>query len=209
MTPSCRRRGRRSTACLRARWHRHPQRCCDNARPSRGGGVDERADHRRRVERVTDRDVTHLFDKASGEFVVDRLLHEHTTRTGATLTVEAVDHEGDGVQCSVEIGVVEDDHRILAAKLEVHPLQRRRALCLDHRTGRRLADECDRLDQRVLGERTPADSPIPCTTFSTPGGRPASRDLRQELCGVRRPFGRHAPPCNRRQAPGRSSRCST
>ena len=86
------------------------------------------------------------------------------------------------------IGVVEDDHRILAAQLEVHPLQRRRALCLDHRTGRRLADECDRLDQRVLGERHLADSPIPCTTFSTPGGSPASA-ISDRSCAV---YGDHS-----------------
>ena len=112
-------------------------------------GMDERADHRRWVERVTDRDVTHLLGEALDELVIDRILHEH--RSLVQRRVEAVDHEDDGVQCSVAIGVVEDDHRVLAAEFSA-PFQRRRAL-LDHRTGRRLADECDRLDQRVLGER--------------------------------------------------------
>ena len=153
--------------------------------------MDERADHRRWVERVTDRDVTHLLGEALDELVIDRILHEHTTRTGAALAVEAVDHEDDGVQCSVAIGVVEDDHRVLAAELEVHPLQRRRALCLDHRTGRRLADECDRLDQRVLGERRAGGLAHSVHDVEHPRRQTRlERDLRQELCGVGRPFGR-------------------
>ena len=76
-------------------------------------------------------------------------LHEQPARRGAALAVEAVDHEDHGIERAVEIGVVEHDHRVLAAELEVHPLQRRRRparmialpVC-------RLADEPDRLDRR-------------------------------------------------------------
>ena len=47
-------------------------------------------------------------------------------RRGAALAIERVDHEHDGVERAVEIGVVEYDHRIFAAEFEMHALERRR-----------------------------------------------------------------------------------
>ena len=47
----------------------------------------------------------------------------------------------DGIERAVEIRIVEHDDRVLAAELEMHALQRRRALRHDGAAGRRLADE--------------------------------------------------------------------
>ena len=85
--------------------------------------VNEGADDTCGVERVSDGHAAHLLGETVGEVVVDGLLHQDPTRTGATLAVQAVDHEDDGVERPFEVGIVEDDHRILAAQLEVHPLQ--------------------------------------------------------------------------------------
>src|SRR3712207_7784379 len=41
-------------------------------------------------------------------------------------SVERVDHEQYRIERAVEVGVREHDHRVLAAELEMHALQRRR-----------------------------------------------------------------------------------
>ena len=66
--------------------------------------------------------------RACRKAIVDRALHQGARRRGAALTVEGVDHEEHGIERPVEVGVVEDDDGVLAAELEVHPLQCRRAL---------------------------------------------------------------------------------
>src|SRR5437660_898423 len=48
--------------------------------------------------------------------------------------------------------VVEYDHRVLAAKLEMHALQRVGALRHDRRARRALADKADRLDGGMFGQ---------------------------------------------------------
>ena len=46
-----------------------------------------------------------------------------------------------GIERAVEVGIVEHDHRVLAAELEMHALQRRRALRHDAAAGDDFADE--------------------------------------------------------------------
>ena len=58
-----------------------------------------------------------------------------------------------GIGSALEIGVGKDDHRVLAAEFEMHALQRVGALLHDHRAGAAFADEADRLDQRMFGQR--------------------------------------------------------
>ena len=89
----------------------------------------------------------------SDELVGDRFLHQQPARRRAALAVERVDHEHDGIERAVEVGIVEDDDRVLAAELEMHALQRGRALAHDRRAGRAFADEADRLDVGMLGQR--------------------------------------------------------
>ncbi len=57
-----------------------------------------------------------------------------------------------GVGGALEIGIGEDDHRVLAAELEMHALQRVGALLHDQRAGAAFADEADGLDVGVLGK---------------------------------------------------------
>ena len=45
---------------------------------------------------------------------------------GAVLAGVEISGDGDGLRRLLDIGVVEDDHRGLAAQLQVHPLQVRR-----------------------------------------------------------------------------------
>ncbi len=87
------------------------------------------------------------------ESVRDALLDQQPARRGATLAIEGVDHEHDGIERAVEIGVLEHDHRVLAAELEMHALQGRRALRHDCGAGRAFADKADRLDGGMLGQR--------------------------------------------------------
>ena len=89
-------------------------------------GMDERPDHGLRVERMTDPDALGLLRHERGEPIIDALLDEEARRRGTALAVQRVDHENGGVGGAVEIGVGEDDHRVLAAELEMHALQRRR-----------------------------------------------------------------------------------
>ena len=62
------------------------------------------------------------------ETLLNAALNQGAAAGGAALAVEAVDHEHDGIERALEVGVVEDDHRVLAAELEMQPLQRRRRL---------------------------------------------------------------------------------
>ena len=115
--------------------------------------VNERPDFGVGVERVAHPDVRGALGNSAGEFVVDALLNQHPAGGRAALAVEAVDHEHHGIECLVEIGVVEDHHRVFAAQLEVHALEGVGPLPHDVAAGGSLAHEGHRLDQRVLGQR--------------------------------------------------------
>jgi len=87
-----------------------------------GGSVDQRADADSRAEAVADDELRHGCREAGEEVVVDRVLHEHPVRRDAGLAGVAEladDRAGDGL---VEVGVVEDDERRVAAELERHLL---------------------------------------------------------------------------------------
>ncbi len=114
--------------------------------------MHEGADLGGRIQRVPDIELTDAFHELRIEFVLDGFLHEQAARRRATFTVQAVDHEHDRVQRAIEIGILEHDDRVLAAELEMHALQRVRALPHDVAAGHRFADERDRLDRRVLGQ---------------------------------------------------------
>ena len=90
--------------------------------------MDQRPDLGGRIERMADLELATRSASRVRELLVDRGLHEQPARRRAALAVQAVDHEHHGVERAIEIGIVEHDDRVLAAELEVHALQRRRAL---------------------------------------------------------------------------------
>ena len=87
------------------------------------------------------------------ELVGNALLNQQPARRGAALAVQRVDHEHDRIQRAIEVGVVEHDHRVLAAEFEMDALQGRGALRHDSGAGRALADKADCLDGGMLGQR--------------------------------------------------------
>ncbi len=99
---------------------------------------------------MADLELADPSDEPFRELTLDRFLHEQPARRRAALAVQAVDHEDDRVERSLEIGVFEHHDGILAAELEVQALQRRRALSHDRAAGRRLADERDGADRGML-----------------------------------------------------------
>ena len=102
---------------------------------------------------MADLDAVGNGGNATGEIVIDAFLHQQARRRGAALAIQRIDHEGCGIDGTVEIGIVENDDRVFAAEFEVNPLQRRRPLGHDHRAGAAFADKGDRLDVGMLRQR--------------------------------------------------------
>lgn len=115
--------------------------------------MDERTNDGLRIERMPDLDAARLFGDQRGELLVNAFLHQQPRRRGAAFAVQRIDHEDGGIGGTLEIGIGEDDHRVLAAEFEMHALQRLGTLAHDHRAGAAFADKADRLDQRMLGQR--------------------------------------------------------
>ena len=90
--------------------------------------VDQRAELGGRIKGIADLDGGGALDQAFDELVVDIALNQQARAGIAALPVEAEDHERNRVERAFEVGIIEDDHRALAAELEMHPLQARRSL---------------------------------------------------------------------------------
>ena len=116
--------------------------------------MDERSQLASRVQRMSHPDAPGACSNFGNKLIVNRCLHQQATRRGATLPVQAVDHEHHSIQRSVEIGIVEDDYRVFATKLEVNAFQGRGTLGPDGAAGGRFAHEGDGLDVGMLGERS-------------------------------------------------------
>ena len=115
--------------------------------------MDQRPDFGGGIERMPDLQGLHPRGQLLDEFSGDTLLDQEPARRGAALAIERVDHEDNRIERPVEIGVVEHDHGVLAAEFEMDALQGGGALRHDGRAGRALADEADRLDRGMLGQR--------------------------------------------------------
>ena len=146
--------------------------------------VDQRADLGRRIERVADLDLLHALGDPRGKFVGDRFLHQQAARRRAALAVERVDHEHDGIERAVEVGVVEHDDRVLAAEFEMHALQRRRALRMIAEPVALSPTKPMALMSGCSVSALPASSPRPCTVLTTPSGTPASSISRTSRSAV-------------------------
>ena len=107
------------------------------------------ADHRLRHERAG------RLDQARAEFVVDGVEDDDPARGRAALPgvrERRRERPADGV---VEIRVVADDERVLAAELEADLREPPRGDLVDRASGRGGAGEADEVDVRVRDERRP------------------------------------------------------
>ena len=82
------------------------------------GLVDGRAHFDGLIQAVSDFQAPRPFDIALHEFAVDALLHQNAAGGGATLAGGAEAAPESAFNGQVEIGVVEHDHRVLAAQFE-------------------------------------------------------------------------------------------
>ena len=94
-----------------------------------------------------------LLGEAVDDVVVDLAGGEHARRRGAVLAGVVVAGAGDRLEHRVEVDVVEDDDRRLAAELEVHALERLRGVLGDPLAGVDRAGERDDVDAVVLDDR--------------------------------------------------------
>ena len=87
----------------------------------------------------------------------------------------------------LEVGVVEDDHRRLAAQLQVRALERAGGGLQHLAAGGDVAGERDHAHLRMLDQRLrPRCSPRPQTTLSTPFGQDVGRESREQQRRQRR-----------------------
>ena len=114
---------------------------------------DQRADLRRRIQRVADAHGAHPRREPLEEGRLDGAMHEHARAVRADLAggIEVTEQRAaDGV---LEDGVIEDDERRFAAELERHLLQRGGRIRHDRFARPDLAGQGDLADLGVCGEQ--------------------------------------------------------
>ncbi len=94
--------------------------------------VDQRADVRAGLEARSDGELLHGFDEGRRETVVDAGLHENAVGADAGLAGVAVFGGHGAGHRLLEIGVVEDEERRVAAELEGELLHGVGALAVEH-----------------------------------------------------------------------------
>ena len=151
---------------------------------------DQRADLRRRIERIADLQRAHARQEARDEVLRDRSVHEHARAVRAHLARRIEIAEQRARHRVVEIGIVEDDDRRFAAELERHLLERRRGIAI---TAVPLATDPVSDTLRICGWRV-SRRPVsagPCTHLEQSGGQAGLRvNLLQLHRGQRRQVGR-------------------
>ena len=108
------------------------------------------------------------------EPVGDAFLHEQPRAGAAHLALVEPDRVDHAFDDAVEIGVVEDDERTLAAELEGQLLARAGGRLADDAADFRRSGERDLVDVGMLRRSPRRSSPSPVTMLTTPGGSPAS-----------------------------------
>ena len=124
-------------------------------------------------KRIVDDQPLHALDHRGDEAIVNAFGHDQPARRRAALTgleVRAVDRHRHR-RC--QIRVVEDDERVLAAHLELHP--RRRSSPPRRRPTPMSCDPVKLTASTSADEVSagPIFEPGPITRLSTPGGNPA------------------------------------
>ncbi len=151
--------------------------------------MDQRPDHRVGIQRMADLQPFRLVGKDGGEIIMHRRLDEDTARRGAALAIQRIDHEGSGIGGALEVGIGKDHHRVLAAKFEMHALQRVRPLLHDQLAGGALADKGDGLDHRMFGQGAAGFLAKPVHEVPDAGWQAGlGRDLHQDARRHRRKF---------------------
>lgn len=101
---------------------------------------------------MADLDTLCLFSDQRGEFFIDACFHQQARGRRAAFTIQRIDHEDGGIDSALQIGIGKDDHRVFAAKLKMHALQRIRPLLHDERACAAFAHKADGLDVGMLGQ---------------------------------------------------------
>ena len=114
--------------------------------------MDQRPKFRGRVQGVSHPDAVDPLFQRSQEPAGDPVLYQQAAAGGTALPVQAVDHEHHRVQGALEIGVIEDDDRVLAAQFHVDSFQGGCRLAHDVCPGHGFPDETDGLDGGMLGQ---------------------------------------------------------
>ena len=104
------------------------------------------------VGRVAPLDRLHLVGEGADELVVDGRAGDHAAGRRAVLAAVPVAGRLDDLGRQLDVGVVEHDHRGLAAQLEVQPLHRSRRDLRDVLAGHGVAGDRDHPDLRVADE---------------------------------------------------------
>jgi hypothetical protein len=113
-------------------------------------------------------------------------LHQQARSRAAHLPLVEPDRVDDPLDHAVEVRVLEDDERALAAQLERQLLAAARRRASDDAPTSVEPGERDLVDVRMVDDRR-AGGPSPVTTFSTPAGQPRLlRDLGEQQRGQRR-----------------------
>ncbi len=102
-------------------------------------GVNQRANFRLRVPRVSNADGFHASFKCADELVIDALLNKQSRACGAAFAVQGIDLKDCAVESSFKVCVIKNNRRRLAAELHRKSLQRIRAVANDFFAGRGFA----------------------------------------------------------------------
>ena len=141
--------------------------------------VDERADVGAVVLAAAEGECTHPVGELLGELVGDRGVHEEPVGGGAGLAHVAHLGEHRAVDGRVDVGVLEDQERRVAAELHADPLQLVGGLLDQQLADPGGAGEADLAQPRVGHDRGAdlAGAGSSVTTLSTPSGSPASANV--------------------------------
>jgi hypothetical protein len=114
--------------------------------------VDQRADHRARLEPVGDLHRTGGLGEALGKDVVDFVLHQDAVGADAGLAGIPIFRADRAHDRHLDVGVVQDDERRVAAKLQRQFLDRAGALLHQQFANLGRAGEGQFADDRVRGQ---------------------------------------------------------
>ena len=124
------------------------------------------------------------------EVVVHAGTREHAARRGAVLAGVVVRVLAQVLDQRVDVGVVEHDHRRLAAQLEVHPLERVGRGPGDHLAGGDVAGERHHGDARVRDQRRAGGLALAGDDVEHAGRQDVGGDLGEPQRGERGELGR-------------------
>ena len=122
-------------------------------------GRDERSHQRGRIERVANAHLLVRAHQPIDQLARDRLLHDDAPRRGAALAGGADRAEQDRARREIEVGVLGDDDRVVAAELEDRPAEafghRRRNVLADLRRARERDERQPAIAEHALADGAP------------------------------------------------------